>query len=192
MADAPPNQVTQLLVRWQEGDPRALEELLPLVYGELHRIAYRHLHNERAGHTLQSTALVHEAYCRLVEQDLPAWQNRAHFYAVAAQIMRQILVDHARRQRAAKRGGQAQRLSLEVAEDQAPPVDADLVALDDALNSLAALDAQQGRVVELRFFGGLSIEETSAVLGISVSTVKRDWVTARAWLYRELARTPAP
>jgi RNA polymerase sigma factor (TIGR02999 family) len=192
VADVPTSQVTRLLLQWQAGDRAALNDLLPLVYGELRRIAGRQLVAERRGHTLQSTALVHEAYCRLVQQDLPEWRNRAHFYAVAAHLMRQILVDHARAQKAQKRGGDVSRLSLADADDPAEPADADIVALDDALTSLTALDPQQGRVVELRFFGGLSIEDTSEVLGISVSTVKRDWLAARAWLYRELARAAAP
>jgi len=186
----PPNQVTQLLVRWRDGDRQAFDLLVPLVYQELRQIAARHLSNERAGHTLQSTALVNEAYFRMVQQDLPEWQNRAHFFAVAAQVMRQILVDHARARRALKRGGDAARVSLELAEGQAVPMDSDLVALDEALTALSQLDPQQGRVVELKFFGGLSNEDTSAVLGVSTSTVKRDWTVARAWLYRELNRSP--
>jgi RNA polymerase sigma factor (TIGR02999 family) len=165
---------------------------MPLVYQELRAIAHHYLQNERTEHTLQSTALVHEAYVRLIAQDLPKWQNRAHFFAVASQLMRQILVDYARAHRAAKRGGTVCRLALDEAEEQATPVDVDVIALDDALRKLAEMDPQQGRVVELKFFGGLSIEDTSEVLGISPSTVKRDWVTARAWLYRELDRsTPA-
>ena len=187
MADEPASVVTGLLLRWRHGDPAALHELLPLVYQELQRIADRYLGRERAGHTLQSTALVHEAYCRLVQQDLPEWQNRAHFYSVAAQLMRQILVDHARGHRAQKRGGAAVRLSIDEVPEPAQPADVDVVALDEALTSLTALDAQQGRVVELRYFGGLSLEDTAEVLQVSVSTVKRDWVAARAWLYRELA-----
>jgi len=186
----PPNQVTQLLVRWRDGDRQAFDLLVPLVYQELRQIAARHLSNERAGHTLQSTALVNEAYFRMVQQDLPEWQNRAHFFAVAAQVMRQILVDHARARRALKRGGDAARVSLQLAEGQAVPMDSDLVALDEALTALSQLDPQQGRVVELKFFGGLSNEDTSAVLGVSTSTVKRDWTVARAWLYRELNRSP--
>jgi RNA polymerase sigma-70 factor (ECF subfamily) len=133
---------------------------------------------------------VHEAYCRLVQQDMPEWQNRAHFYSVAAQVMRQILVDYARGHRAQKRGGQAVRLSIDEVPEPAQPADADVVALDEALTALTALDPQQGRVVELRYFGGLSLEDTAEVLRVSVSTVKRDWVAARAWLYRELAGVP--
>lgn len=185
------DQVTELLVRWRGGDKAALDDLLPLVYAELRRIARHYLNNERSDHTLQSTALVHEAYVRLAKQQLPEWQNRAHFFAVAAQLMRQILVDHARSHRASKRGGEAYKLALDEAEEKAQPVDVDIVALDDALKSLAELDSQQSRVVELKFFGGLSTEETAEVLGVSPSTVKRDWVTARAWLYRELERGAA-
>jgi RNA polymerase sigma factor (TIGR02999 family) len=189
MAETPSDQVTQLLVRWRSGDREAFDRLVPIVYQELRQIAARYLSGERSGHTLQSTALVNEAYCRMVQQDLPEWQNRAHFFAVAAQVMRQILVDHARSRRALKRGGDAARVSLEHAEAQSVPLDADIVALDEALSSLSQLDPQQGRVVELKFFGGLSNEDTSEVLGISASTVKRDWVTARAWLHRELQRS---
>jgi RNA polymerase sigma factor (TIGR02999 family) len=162
---------------------------MPLVYTELRRIAHHYLQNERPGHTLQSTALVHEAYVRLTDQDFPQWQNRAHFFAVAAQLMRQILVDYARSHHAAKRGGTVCRLTLDEAEEVAQPVDVDVVALDQALTTLAKMDEQQSRVVELKFFAGLSIEDTSEVLGISSSTVKRDWITARAWLYRELDRS---
>jgi len=185
-------QVTQLLGRWRSGDREALDALVPLVYDELKRIAQRYLRNERHGHTLQSTALVHEAYVRLTNQQLPQWQNRAHFFAVAAQLMRQILVDHARAHRADKRGGGACKLTMEEAEQSPLKVDVDVIALDDALKTLSELDVQQGKVVELKFFGGLSIEETAEVLGVSPSTVKRDWITARAWLHRELDRSAAP
>jgi RNA polymerase sigma factor (TIGR02999 family) len=183
------SEVTELLVRWRGGDREALDALMPIVYQELRRIAQRHLQNERPEHTLQSTALVHEAYVRMTGQDLPQWQNRAHFFAVAAQIMRQILVDYARSHRAAKRGGGICKLALDQAEKNPLPLDVDVVALDDALKTLTKMDEQQGRVVELKFFGGLSIEDTAEVLGISSSTVKREWLTARAWLYRELDRT---
>jgi RNA polymerase sigma factor (TIGR02999 family) len=183
------NQVTELLVQWRGGDRAALDALMPLVYAELRRLANHYLQRERSDHTLQSTALVHEAYVRLVGQDLPEWQNRAHFFGVAAQIMRQILVDYARTHKAAKRGGSVCKVTLEDAGDQPQAVDVDVVALDDALNVLAEMDPQQGRVVELKFFAGLSIEDTSEVLGISTSTVKRDWITARAWLFRELDRS---
>ena len=183
------SSVTQLLGRWRNGDREALDSLIPLVYEELRRIAQHYLRNERPGHTLQSTALVHEAYVRMIQQDLPDWQNRAHFFAVAAQLMRQILVDHARAYRADKRGGGVCNVTLDEAEEDALQVDVDILALDDALKTLSAMDRQQGEVVELRFFGGLSIEDTAEVLGISSSTVKRDWITARAWLHRELDRS---
>jgi len=164
---------------------------MPLVYDELRRLARRHLWNERPDHTLQSAALVNEAYLRLAGQKTPQWRNRAYFFGVAAQLMRHILVDHARGRRAAKRGGGATRLTLDadVSADEKPAID--LVTLDDALDRLAALDAQQARVIEMRFFGGLSIEETAVVLDVSSATVKRDWVTARAWLRRELKKEAA-
>lgn len=180
------SQVSKLLVNWREGDEAAREALIPLVYDELRRLARRHLRRERPDHTLQSAALVHEAYLRLIRQDQPQWQNRAHFFGVAAQLMRHILVDHARNRAAAKRGAGAPRLTLDPEVALPQERDVDLVKLDDALNELAALDLQQSRVVELRFFGGLSIEETSVALGISAATVKREWATARAWLQREM------
>jgi RNA polymerase sigma factor (TIGR02999 family) len=185
----PSEQVTSLLLRWRAGDKAALDNLIPLVYDELRRLAHYYLQRERPDHTLQSTALVHEAYARLIGQNLPEWQNRAHFFGVAAQLMRQILVDYARNHRAAKRGGSVCKLPLTDAEAQTTLKNVDVVALDDALQSLAKLDPQQSKVVELRFFAGLSVEDTSEVLGISPSTVKRDWNTARVWLYRELDRT---
>lgn len=185
------SEVTQLLVRWRSGDREALDSLLPLVYDELRLIARHYLQRERAGHTLQSTALVNEAYVRLVAQDFPEWQNRAHFFAVAAQLMRQILVDYARSHRSSKRGGQFYKVTLSEAEQQPLSTDIDIIALDDALKNLAEMDLQQCRVVELKFFAGLSIDDTAEVLGISPSTVKRDWMTARAWLYRELDRSAA-
>lgn len=191
MLRGPSNQVTELLFRWRGGDQSALDALVPLVYNELRRIANHYLQAERPDHTLQSTALVHEAYVRMAEQDLPQWQNRAHFFAVAAQLMRQILVDHARSHRASKRGGNVYKMALDEAEQEPLAVDVDIIALDDALKSLCEMDSQQSRVVELKFFGGLSIEDTAEVLGISASTVKRDWITARAWLYRELDRSAA-
>lgn len=183
------NQITALLVRWRDGEKAALDALIPLVYAELRRMAHYYLLQERSDHTLQSTALVHEAYARLVQQELPDWQNRAHFFGVAAHLMRQILVDYARNRAAAKRGAGAFRVTLGEAELRPGQVDVDIVALDDALTSLAKLDPQQSRVIELRFFGGLSIEETAEALGISPSTVNRDWSTARVWLHRELDRT---
>jgi len=178
--------ITALLFRWREGDPRALEQLVPLVYDELRRLANHYLRQERSDHTLQGTALVHEAYLRLAGENPPAWQNRAHFFGIAANIMRRILVEHARSHNAAKRGGSAVLLTLDDAIAFPQRNDLDILELDRALSDLAALDEQQGRIVELRFFAGLSIEDTSEVLGISPATVKRDWVTARAWLYREI------
>jgi RNA polymerase sigma factor (TIGR02999 family) len=181
------NQVTQLLVRWRDGDQQALEELMPLVYDELRRLAGYYLRQERNDHTLQSTALVHEAYLRLAGQNPPEWQNRAHFFGIAAHLMRQILVEHARGRSAAKRGGGAFRVTLTEAIAAPDQLDIDVVELDRALNSLAELDQQQSKIVELRFFGGLTIEDTSEVLGVSPATVKRDWVIARAWLYRAMS-----
>jgi RNA polymerase sigma factor (TIGR02999 family) len=179
--------VTGLLIRWREGDPQALEDLMPLVYDELRRLAHHYLQRERPEHTLQSTALVHEAYLRLAGQNLPQWQNRAHFFGIAAHLMRQILVEYARGHSAAKRGGSACKVTLDEAALLTPQVDVDVVALDRALTELSELDVQQGRIVELRFFGGLTIEDTSEVLGISPATVKRDWITARAWLHRSIS-----
>lgn len=184
--------VTRLLADWSKGDDQALEQLAPLVYDELRRLAGRYLRRERINHTLQSTALVHEAYLRLIDQSRVQWQNRAHFFGVAAQMIRRILVDHARSHQAAKRGSGVARLTLDEALDASAPRDLDLVALDDALETLARLDPQQSRIIELRYFAGMSIEETSEVLGVSPATVKREWASARAWLYRELSRTAAP
>jgi len=180
--------VTELLVQWRAGDERALESLIPLVYSELRSLAHYYLRQERADHTLQSTALVHEAYVRLVGKQPPTLQNRSHFFGVAARLMREILVEYARSQRAAKRGGGAPVLALDDIENVAQRVDVDLLLLDDALTELARLDERQSRIVGLRYFSGLSIEETSEVLGISSTTVSREWTTARAWLYREIAR----
>ena len=178
--------VSQLLLNWGHGDPGAREELIPLVYGELRRIARRHLWHERPDHTLQSGALVNEAYLRLLHDEPPQWQNRAHFFGVAAQLMRHILVDHARNRMAAKRGAGVPRLALNEQMGLPQKREMDLVELDDALNRLASLDPQQSRLIELRFFGGLSIQETAVVLGISPATVKREWATARAWLQRDM------
>jgi RNA polymerase sigma factor (TIGR02999 family) len=161
---------------------------MPIVYTELRSMAHRYLQRERSDHTLQSTALVHEAYVRLVGQKLPDWQNRAHFFGVAARLMRQILVEYARGHQAAKRGGNACRVTLEEGSLMAQPADLDVVVLDDALQDLAKLDEQQSRIVELRFFAGLSIDDTSEVLGISPATVSREWTTARIWLHREICR----
>jgi RNA polymerase sigma-70 factor, ECF subfamily len=181
--------VTALLVRWSNGEAAALEALVPVVYDELRYLARHHLASQRPDHTLQSTALVHEAYIRLTGHRWARWQNRHHFFGVAAQLMRQILVDHARKRRAAKRGGgNGMTLTLDEAVSVPLEREVDLIALDDALNGLAALDLRQSQIVELRFFGGLSIEDTSRVLGISPATVKREWATARTWLYAELYR----
>jgi RNA polymerase sigma factor (TIGR02999 family) len=179
--------VTQLLADWRGGNQQALDELMPLVYKELHRLADHYLRRERVGHTLQATALINEAYLRIINQDEVNWQNRAHFFGVAAQMMRRILVDHARSHLYAKRGGGAQKLTINEAIDLPQQErDLDLVALDDALQRLEQLDPQQSKIIELRFFGGLTIEETAEVLGISPATIKREWNWAKAWLYREL------
>jgi RNA polymerase sigma factor (TIGR02999 family) len=182
-----PSNVTRLLVDWSNGDVQARDKLMSVVYDELRRMARRYMRSEAPGHTLQPTALVHDAYLRLVDQNLVQWQNRAHFFGVAAQIIRHILVDHARTRQTLKRGGASFKVTLTEDIIAAEQVDVDLVGLDDALVRLAALDSRQGRIVELRFFGGLSIEETAEVLKISPATVKREWVMARAWLNRELA-----
>ena len=191
MCPEPAEQVSKLLLDWGRGDPNAREEMIPLVYGELRRIARRYLWQERPDHTLQSGALVHEAYLRLVREKSPQWKNRAHFFGVAAQLMRHILVDYARGRLAAKRGAGAPRLALDPKIALPQRREIDVVALDDALTRLAILDPQQSRLVELRFFGGLSIEETAVVLGISPATVKREWSTARAWLQREMRQKEA-
>jgi RNA polymerase sigma factor (TIGR02999 family) len=183
------NQVTELLRKWSEGDQAALDALMPLVYDELCRVAHHYLQRERPHHTLQSTAIVHEAYLRLVGAPVQ-FQNRQHFFAVASQLMRQILVDYARRHRAIKRDG-SYKLALEDAV-QLPARGVDLIALDEALKELAQMDAQQTRIVELRFFGGLSIEDTAEVLHLSTATVERHWATARAWLYRQMNRNGSP
>jgi RNA polymerase sigma factor (TIGR02999 family) len=181
------NEVTELLIRWSEGNTAARDELIPLVYEELRRLARRFLAGQRSNHSLQSTALVHEAYLRLVDCSSVHWQTRAQFFGLAAQLMRQILVDHARTRNAAKRKGNHLTLTLDQAAALPKKPQIDLIALDDALNELAALDARQSKIVELRFFGGLSIEDTSYVLGISPKTVKREWATARTWLYQEIS-----
>jgi RNA polymerase sigma factor (TIGR02999 family) len=183
----PPDGITELLIDWGQGDQLALEKLMPLVYDELRRLANNYLRREPAGHTLQPTALVNEAYLKLVGQRKVNWQNRAHFFAISAKLMRRILVDHARQRQAAKRGGSdQQRLSITSAETIVKQPAIDLLALNEALDELAEMDPQQGRIVELRFFGGLSIEETAEVLSISHATVERDWKLARAWLRRQL------
>src|SRR2546426_4561411 len=188
MSQSPTHEVTQLLLAWSEGDRTALDKLTPLVYQELRRMAHRYMSRERPGHTMQTTALVNEAYLRLVNRESVHWQNRAHFFAIAAQVMRHILVDHARSHAYAKRGGGAQTISLDEAMIVSREPAAEEVALDDALKELAKIDSQQSRIVELRFFGGLTIEETAEVLHLSAATIKREWSTAKAWLYHELAK----
>ena len=182
-----PETVTDLLVQWREGDEAALDRLIPLVYKELRRMAGYYMRGRRPGDTLQTSALINEAYLRLADHKNMRWQNRAHFFAVAAQAMRRILVDHARQRQAAKRGGSAQqRLSITSAGKFAKQPEVDLLNLHEALEELAEMDPQQGRIVELRFFGGLSIDETAEVMGIGHATVERDWKVARAWLRRKL------
>jgi len=184
---APSQHVTDLLVKWRAGDEDALHALVPIVYDELRKVAHRYLQRERPPHTLQTEALVHEAYLRLLDGRPVAAESRAHFVAVAARLMRHILVDFARTRQAAKRGG-GELVTLTLSMDRAQPQSADVVVVDDALNALAERDEQQARIVELRFFGGLTIEETAEALDISLSTVKRDWTVARAWLSREMKR----
>src|SRR5215472_12066346 len=187
MSGAVSQDITEFLVRWRAGDQEALEQLIPLVYAELRRIAHNHLRGERPGHTLQSAALVHEVYLRLLDQKPLEAENRAHFLAVASRLMRQILVDYARSHAAAKRGANLQadfNTALLVSHERS----AELVALDDALNQLSRIDEQQGRIVEMRFFGGLTIEQIGEVLGVSRSTVKREWNVAKAWLTRQIKR----
>ena len=185
--DVPSQTVSELLVRWRDGDREALETLVPLVYKELREIAHYHLQRERPGHTLQSAALVHEAYLRLADQKPFEADNRAHFLAVASRLMRQILVDYARSHAAAKRGADL-RVELDAAFILPQERNAEVIALDEALKTLSQIDEQQGQIVEMRFFGGLSIEEIGEVLGISRSTVKREWNVAKAWLVREMRR----
>lgn len=179
-------EITQLLLAWGKGDQEALERLMPLVYGEMRKIARRYMVRQRPDHTLQTTALVNEAYLRLIDSSKVKWQNRAHFFAISAQLMRRILVDFARARMNQKRGGGIQKVVLDEALTISAEPSADLVALDDALNALAAIDKRQSQIVELRYFGGLSEEETAEVLDISTRTVRRDWSLARAWLYRQL------
>ena len=182
-----PQNVTQLLLGWGKGDKEALDQLLPLVYDELRRQAARYLRREHAGHTLQTTALIHEAYIRLVDQKRVQWQNRAHFFGIAAQLMRRILVDHARAKKRVKRGGSDIRVSLAETTLTVKTRDLDVLAIDEALDRLAQVDERQAKVVELRFFSGLSVEETAEVLQISTATVKREWSMAKAWLHREIS-----
>ena len=184
--------VTRLLVDWKGGSKEALDSLTPIVYNELRKLADHYLRDEHAAATLQPTALVHEAYIRLVAQNQPDWESRSHFFGVAAHLMRQILVDHARKRNSAKRGSGAEKLSIEEAVSFAPARGRDIEALDDALNALAEMDARKAKVIELRFFGGFSVEETAQALDISVATVGREQRMAEAWLHRELAHAEAP
>lgn len=192
MSALSPKEVTRMLANWRDGDQSALDQLLPLIYDELRQLAASYLRREHAGHTLQATALVNEAYLRLVDQTQVNWQNRAHFFGAAANLMRQILIQHARAKHAEKRGGEAQKLYLDevggLIDNLIKEQNLDLLALDDALNQLSTVAPQQSRVVELRFFAGLSIEETAEALGISPATVKREWNMAKAWLHRELSK----
>ena len=188
MTNSPQKDLTQLLLAWSDGDQAAFEQLVPLIYEELRRLARRYMARERAGHTLQTTALVNEAYLRLIDAQRVHWQNRAHFFAVSAQVMRRILVDFARARRNLKRGGGAAQVSLDEALVVSPERGADLLALDEALCRLADLSPRQSRVVELRYFGGLNEEEVAEVLKVSPRTVRSDWSLARAWLRRELSR----
>jgi RNA polymerase sigma factor (TIGR02999 family) len=189
MARTSVQEITQLLLAWGQGDEKALEKLMPLVHDELRRMARRYMNRQPPGHTLQTTALVNEAYLRLIDASQVRWQDRAHFFAVSAQLMRRILVDFARAKTNLKRGGGARQLSLEQAMEVSNERAADLVALDDALKALENMNPRQCRIVELRYFGGLSEEETAEALKISERTVRRDWSLARAWLYRELSKT---
>jgi RNA polymerase sigma factor (TIGR02999 family) len=182
-------EITHLLLAWGEGDQLALEKLMPLVYEELRRVARHYMNRQRPGHTLQTTALVNEAYLRLIDSSKVQWQNRAHFFAVSAQLMRRILVDFARERTSLKRGEGARQLSLDQALEISSERSADLIALDDALKTLARMNSRQSQIVELRYFGGLSEEETAEALKISQRTVRRDWSLARAWLYRELSKS---
>lgn len=183
----PPSDITRLLIAWSEGDRAALENLLPLIERELHRIARRYMRREDPGHTLQTTALVNEAFFRLIDQTRVRWQNRAHFFAIAAQIMRRILLNYARDRRRAKRGGRAVQVSLSEVAVVGEERSVELIELDEAMERLATFDERKCRVVELRYFGGLSVEETAEVLGVSAITVERDWKAAKAWLKREMS-----
>jgi RNA polymerase sigma factor (TIGR02999 family) len=188
MSDSSQQEITQLLLTWRGGDRKALDQLMPLVHEELRRLAHHFMDHERPGHLLQTTALVNEAYLRLIDSSRVQWESRAHFFAVAAQLMRRVLVDAARERRSRKRGGDRVQVSLAEAVDVPQRRGADLIALDDALNALAAMDRRKSEVVVMRFFGGLSVEETAAVLKVSPDTVMRDWHLAKVWLYRELSK----
>jgi RNA polymerase sigma factor (TIGR02999 family) len=191
MTDEAGGHVTELLQSWKQGDEKALHDLLPLVYNELRRLAHYHLRSERPDHTLQSTALVHEAYMRMMGQPPGQFQNRAHFIAIASRLMRQVLVDYARERRAGKRDGGC-RIAFEFAEALPVNGDAELLALDDALDELSRIDERQAKIVEMKFFGGLSAPDISQILGLSRITVDRDWATARVWLHRQMSRTALP
>jgi len=184
----PTNEVTELLQKWSDGDTAALEELTPVIYTELHRIAKRYMNREREGHTLQTTALVNEAYMRLIDWKTAKWENRAHFFGVSAQLMRRILVDFARKRPKISEGEAARHVSLDEAFTITTEKDEDLVALDEALNELAKFDERKAKIVELKFFGGLSVEETAEVIKVAPITVMREWQKAKAWLYRELSQ----
>jgi len=186
MTPAPSHEVTQWLLEWSNGNRAALDKLMPLVDRELHRLAHHYLRQENPGHTLQTTALVNEAYLKLVDQRKVHWKNRAHFFALSAHFMRRILVDHARKRQYGKRGGGAQKISFDEAMAVSPERGSDLIALDDALDKLAAIDARKSKIVEMRFFGGLTVEETAEALNISAVTVMREWRMAKAWLYNSL------
>ena len=186
MRTPPPNEITRLLLRWSRGDKSALDQLMPVVYDELYKLANGYLRRERPGHTLQPTALINEAYLRLIKQDFPEWQSRRHFYGVAAQLMRQILVEYARGRAADKRGGGDQKFSLDEALTFSDEKAAELVTLNDALIALAKFDERKVRIIELRYFGGLSLEETAAALGLSIATIGHEMRLARAWLRREV------
>lgn len=186
MSTALPHEVTQLLLDLSNGNQEAFDRLVPLVDRELHRLAHHYMRRENAGHTLQTSALVNEAYLKLIDQKHVHWKNRAHFFALSAQLMRRILVDHARERKYAKRGGGAQRVSFDEALVVSPQKGPDLIALDEALSKLTSIDPRKGKVVELRFFGGLSVDETAEALAISPATVNREWSMAKAWLYNSL------
>ena len=187
-----PDNVTRLLNEWSSGNKQVLEELLPVIFNELRHLAHGFLYHERPGHTLQTTALVHEAYLKLIDQRDARWQNRAHFFAIAAQAMRRILIDSARKHRAQKRGGAGEKVSLTEAGEISTGSESALLALDEALNELAEIDQEQSRIVELRYFAGLTIEETAEVMSLSPATIKREWATARAWLYQTLSERGQP
>jgi RNA polymerase sigma factor (TIGR02999 family) len=187
LSDSPPREITRLLLAWRTGDPTALDRLMPLVQAELRRLAHFFMRRERPGHLLQTTALVNEAYLRLVDSSRVKWESRAHFFAVAGQLMRRVLVDAARERRSQKRGGDRVQVSFAEAMMAPQARSADLIALDDALDALAAVDKRKSEIVVMRFFGGLSVEEAAAVLEVSPDTIMRDWQLAKVWLYRELA-----